>query len=67
MEGENFRTVEIGTGARPASYTVGTGSFPEVKRPGSGFDHSSPSRAEVKGKVELCLYSSSGPSWPVVG
>ena len=26
-----------------------------------------PSRAEVKGRVELYLYSSSGPSWPVVG
>jgi len=25
--------------AHPASYTVGTGSFPEVKRPGRGIDH----------------------------
>jgi len=26
-------------GAHPASYTMGTGSFPGVKRPGRGFDH----------------------------
>jgi hypothetical protein len=25
--------------ATPASYTMGTGSFPGVKRPGRGFDH----------------------------
>ena len=27
-------------GAHPASYTMGTGSFPVVRRPGSGVDHS---------------------------
>ena len=27
----------------------------------------SPSRAEVEGRVELYLYSPSGPSWPVLG
>jgi hypothetical protein len=32
--------VQIGPGAYPASYTVGTGSFPGVKRPGCGVDHS---------------------------
>jgi hypothetical protein len=26
-----------------------------------------PSSAEAKERVELCLYSSSGPSWPVLG
>ena len=26
-------------GAHPASYTMGTGSFPGVKRPGRGVDH----------------------------
>jgi hypothetical protein len=30
--------VQTGPGAHPASYTVGTGSFPEVKRPGRGVD-----------------------------
>ena len=32
-------TVQTGPGAHPASYTMGTGSFPGVKRPGRGNDH----------------------------
>jgi hypothetical protein len=59
--------VQTGPGAHPASYTMGTGSFSGVKRPGYGFDHPPTSSAEVKGKVELYLYSTSGPSWPVTG
>ena len=31
--------VQTGTGTQPASYTMGTGSFPGVKRPGRGVDH----------------------------
>ena len=31
--------VQTGPGAHPASDTMGTGSFPRVKRPGSGVDH----------------------------
>jgi hypothetical protein len=31
--------VQTGPGAHPASYTKGTESFPEVKRPGRGVDH----------------------------
>jgi hypothetical protein len=42
--------VQIGPGAHPASYTMGTGSFPGVKRPGRGVDHSPPFSAEVKEK-----------------
>jgi hypothetical protein len=34
--GEIFQT---GPGAHPASYTIGTESFPGVKRPGRGVDH----------------------------
>ena len=30
--------VHTGPGAHPASYTMGTGSFPEVKRSGRGAD-----------------------------
>ena len=41
--------------------------FPGVKRSGRGVDHLPPSSAEVKERVELYLYSSSGPSWPVLG
>jgi hypothetical protein len=31
--------VQTDPGAHPACYTMGTGSFPEVKRPGLGLDH----------------------------
>ena len=60
-------TVQTGPGAPPASFSMGTGSFPWVKRPTRGVDHPPPSSAEVEGRVELSLYSSSGPSWPVIG
>ena len=53
--------------AHPASWTMGTGSFPGVKRPGRGVDHPPPSSVEVKERVELYLYSTFGPSWPVRG
>jgi len=60
--------VQNGPGAHPASYTVGAGSFPGVKRPGSGVDHPLPSSAdEVKEKLELYLYSAFGSLWPVIG
>jgi hypothetical protein len=42
-------------------------SFPGMKRPGRGVDHPPSSSARVKERVELCLYSPSGPSWPVLG
>ena len=42
-------------------------SYPGVKRPGRGVDHPLPYSSEVKEKVELYLYSTSGLSWPVVG
>ena len=58
--------VQTGSGAYPAPYTMGTGSFPGVKRPGRGVDPPPPS-AEVKERIELYLYSTSGPSWPVIG
>ena len=51
----------------PSSYTVGTGSFTTVKRSGRGVEHPPPVSVKVKEKVELCLYSTSGPSWPVLG
>ena len=52
--------VQIGPGARQAS-------FPEAKRRGRGVKHPPASSAEVKERVELYLYSLSGPSWPVIG
>jgi hypothetical protein len=59
--------VQTGSGAYPASYTMGTKSFQGVKRPGRGVDHPPPTGAQVKERIELYLYSPSGPSWPVVG
>ena len=46
---------------------MGTGPFPGVKQPGRGVDQPPPYGAEVKERVELYLYSTSGPSWPVLG
>jgi hypothetical protein len=43
-----FAQVQTGPGAYPAFYTMGTGSFPGVKRPERGADHPPLSSAEVK-------------------
>lgn len=59
--------VQTGSGAHPAFHTMGTASFPVVKRLGHVVDHPPPYSAEVKEKVELYLYSTSGPSCPVIG
>ena len=53
--------VQTDPGAHPASYTVGIGSLPAVKRPGHGADHPTPTSAEVEGRVELYICSPSGP------
>jgi hypothetical protein len=47
--------VHSGPGAHPASYTMGTRSFPGVKRLGHGIDHPPPSNAKVEGRVQLHL------------
>jgi len=59
--------VETSPGAHPASYTTGTRSFTGVKRPEHGTDHPPLTSAKVKERVELDLYTPSGPSWPVLG
>jgi hypothetical protein len=43
--------VQTGPGAHPASYTIGTKSFPGVERPRRGADRPPPSSAEVKERV----------------
>ena len=58
--------VQTGSEAHPASFTIGTGSLPGVKRPGLRVDYPPLSSAEVK-EIELYLYSRSGPSWPLPG
>ena len=59
--------VQTGPGAYPASCTMGTGSFPGVKRPGRGADHPAPPKRPGHERVELYIYSPSGPSWPALG
>jgi len=46
---------------------MGNGSFTGIKRPERSVDHPTPSSAQIKERVELYLYSPSGPSWPVLG
>jgi hypothetical protein len=60
-----FAPIQIGPGTHPASYTMGTGSFQGVTRPGHGVDHPSPSSVEVKEIIELYLYPPP-PLWPFV-
>jgi hypothetical protein len=50
--------VQTGPGAYPASYTMGAGSFPGVKRPGRGADHPPPTSTEVKNEYS---YTSTPP------
>jgi hypothetical protein len=59
--------VQAGYEVHRASYTMGTESFPGVKRPRRGVDHPSLSSVEAKERVELHLYPSFGPSWTVLG
>jgi len=54
--------VQTDAGAHLASYTMGTGSFPKVKWPGRGVHHPPPSSSEVRERVELYLYATSGLS-----
>ena len=58
--------IQTGHAAQPASYTMGTGVFPGVKRPGCGVDHPPPSSAEVEERVQQYLYFPSGSSWLVL-
>ena len=55
-------------GAHPVSCAMGTRSLSSLggglKGPGCGIDFPFSSGVEVKERVELYLYSPSGPSWP---
>jgi len=50
-----FAPVQTCPEANPTSYTMGTGPFLGIKRPGRGADHPPPSDCEVKERVELYL------------
>ena len=58
---------ETGSDAHPASHTMGTVSFPGVKRPGRDAIDPLRSSAEVKDTVELQIYSHIVTSWKVYG
>jgi hypothetical protein len=65
---KRFSALDPDPGAQTTLYKIATGSlFPAVKWPGRDVDHPPPASAEVKERVELNLYSSCGPSWPVLG
>jgi hypothetical protein len=61
-----YAPVQTYPAAHPAFYTMGTRSFPGVKRPVCGVDHLPPYSAEVKERADLYICSLSGPSWPVL-
>ena len=53
--------------AHPAFCKTGTGFFPGSKAARAWRWTPTPFSAEVKERLELYLYSPSGPSWPVLG
>jgi hypothetical protein len=63
--GEVLAHVQTGRGTHPASCTMGTGSFPGVKRPRGGADH--PLLAPRSRKSRAILYPPSRSSRPVIG
>jgi hypothetical protein len=48
--------VQTGAGVQPYSYIMGTGSLPEVKRPGRGVDHPPPSSAQLVHRLPFCAF-----------
>jgi hypothetical protein len=48
-------------------FALSSGSFPGVEQPGCGIDHPPPYSTEVKERVELYLYPTSGTLWSVIG
>jgi hypothetical protein len=63
--GEIFVPSPTGPGVQPASCTMDTGSFLGVKRPRRGVNHPPTSSAEIKERVEVYLYFTTGFSWPL--
>ena len=60
--------VQTGLGGPPSLLYNGYRVFPGGKeRPERGVDYPPASRAEIKERLELYLFSPSGPSWVVLG
>jgi hypothetical protein len=66
-EGEFFAHVQTDLGAHPASCTMGTGSFPGIKRQGRGVEHPPPPSAEVENEYSYTFTPLLGPWWLVIG
>jgi hypothetical protein len=62
-----FSHAQTSPGAHPTSCTMGTVSFPGVKRPGRGSDHPPPPSAEAENENSYTLYSPSKPLVACVG
>jgi hypothetical protein len=61
-------SVQTDPGAHPASYTMGSGSFPGVESCRGVTLTTHPLLVpRSKNRVKLYFYSPSGPSWPVIG
>ena len=65
--GRDFHTRPDRPWVPPSLLYNGYRVFTGVKQPGRGVNHPPPSRAEIKERVELYLYSPNGPSWLVLG
>ena len=60
-----FSTPALGPTQPPIQWVPGL--YRGVKRPGHGVDRPPPSSTKVKERVELYLFSPSGPPWPFLG
>jgi hypothetical protein len=65
LEARFSAPVQTGPGAHPGSYTTGTEVIPGGKSAGRGVNYPTPSSAEVKERAYV--YSTSVPSWHVIG
>jgi hypothetical protein len=66
VAGKFSASVQTGPGAQPASYVMGTGSFPGVKRPGRSIDHPHHLR-QAERKSKAIPPAPFGLSWSVMG
>jgi hypothetical protein len=62
-----FSHIQTGPRTHPVSFTMATGSFPGVKRPGRGADHQPPSSAEVMKGWSYTYIHPLGQFRPVTG
>jgi hypothetical protein len=58
--------VQIGPATHPATYIIGTGSFPRVERRGVSLTTQPQPRTQARERVEINIYSPSGSTWPVL-